>query len=69
MHIRGNSLFATSNCLIEINKLLVKLGVAQDRLLAKGYGEQHPVGDNATETGRAQNRRISMLVTQKRARP
>jgi outer membrane protein OmpA-like peptidoglycan-associated protein len=44
---------------------LVKLGVAQDRLLAKGYGEEHPVGDNATEAGRAQNRRISMLVTQK----
>jgi flagellar motor protein MotB len=35
------------------------------RLLAKGYGEEHPVGDNATEGGRAQNRRISMLVTQK----
>jgi OmpA-OmpF porin, OOP family len=44
---------------------LVKLGVAKNRLLAKGYGEQHPVGDNATEAGRAQNRRISMLVTQK----
>jgi OOP family OmpA-OmpF porin len=44
---------------------LVRLGVASDRLLAKGYGEQHPVGDNATEAGRAQNRRISMLVTQK----
>jgi OmpA-OmpF porin, OOP family len=44
---------------------LVKLGVAKDRLLAKGYGEQHPVGDNATEAGRTQNRRISMLVTQK----
>jgi OOP family OmpA-OmpF porin len=44
---------------------LVKLGIARDRLLARGYGEEHPVGDNATEAGRAQNRRISMLVTQK----
>jgi outer membrane protein OmpA-like peptidoglycan-associated protein len=44
---------------------LVKLGVATNRLVAKGYGEEHPVGDNATEAGRAQNRRISMLVTQK----
>jgi outer membrane protein OmpA-like peptidoglycan-associated protein len=44
---------------------LVKLGVAKNRLVAKGYGEEHPVGDNATESGRAQNRRISMLVTQK----
>jgi OmpA-OmpF porin, OOP family len=44
---------------------LVKLGVAPDRLVAKGYGEEHPVLDNSTEAGRAQNRRISMLVTQK----
>jgi OmpA-OmpF porin, OOP family len=44
---------------------LVKLGVARDRLVAKGYGEEHPLGDNSTEAGRAQNRRISMLVTQK----
>ena len=44
---------------------LVRLGVASDRLIARGYGEEHPVGDNATEAGRAQNRRISMLVTQK----
>ncbi|HXP10732.1 MAG TPA: OmpA family protein [Acidobacteriaceae bacterium] len=44
---------------------LEKLGIARDRLVAKGYGEEHPVGDNATEKGRAQNRRISMLVAQK----
>jgi OmpA-OmpF porin, OOP family len=44
---------------------LVKLGVAPDRLVAKGYGEEHPVGDNSTEAGRGQNRRISMLVTKK----
>jgi len=29
---------------------LVNLGVAGERLLAKGYGEEHPVGDNATES-------------------
>jgi len=44
---------------------LVRMGISQDRLDAKGYGEDHPVADNLTEEGRAQNRRISMLVTQK----
>ena len=34
-------------------------------MTTEGYGEEHPVGDNSTEAGRAQNRRISMLVTQK----
>jgi OmpA-OmpF porin, OOP family len=44
---------------------LVQLGVAQDRLSAQGYGEDHPVADNSTDAGRALNRRISLLVTQK----
>jgi len=44
---------------------LVAAGVDPSRLQSKGYGEEHPVGDNATEEGRAQNRRIAMLVTQK----
>jgi len=44
---------------------LVSMGVDGSRLAAEGYGEQHPVADNSTEAGRAMNRRISMLVTQK----
>jgi OmpA-OmpF porin, OOP family len=41
------------------------MGIATDRLVAKGYGQDHPVGDNSTAEGRALNRRISMLVTSK----
>jgi outer membrane protein OmpA-like peptidoglycan-associated protein len=44
---------------------LVKLGVAPDRMTAEGFGDQFPVGDNATEEGRAKNRRISLRVTEK----
>jgi outer membrane protein OmpA-like peptidoglycan-associated protein len=44
---------------------LVGLGIQPDRLEAEGYGETHPVADNSTDTGRAMNRRISMLVTEK----
>jgi OmpA-OmpF porin, OOP family len=44
---------------------LESMGIASDRLVAKGYGEDHPVGDNSTPDGRALNRRISMLVTSK----
>lgn len=44
---------------------LVKLGIAADRLEAEGYGDQHPVGDNSTEEGRAQNRRMALRVTEK----
>lgn len=44
---------------------LVQRGIAPARLEAKGYGEEHPVADNATEEGRQKNRRISLLVTAK----
>jgi OOP family OmpA-OmpF porin len=44
---------------------LVASGVDPSRLESKGYGDQYPVGDNNTEEGRAQNRRIALLVTQK----
>ena len=44
---------------------LVRLGVAPGRVAAEGYGQQHPVADNSTEEGRAQNRRIALQVTQR----
>jgi len=44
---------------------LVALGISPDRLTSEGYGAQHPVADNATEQGRAKNRRIALRVTEK----
>ena len=44
---------------------LTKLGVDKARLESEGYGIEHPVADNATEEGRAKNRRVSMRVTKK----
>lgn len=38
---------------------LIDRGVAPERLTAVGYGESQPVADNATEQGRALNRRIA----------
>lgn len=43
---------------------LQELGVAAGTLAAKGYGETRPVGDNATEAGKALNRRIDFSVAQ-----
>ena len=44
---------------------LVVLGVDPSHLDARGYGDDSPVADNATDAGRAQNRRIALRVTQK----
>ena len=37
---------------------IVALGIDGSRLASEGYGEKHPVADNATEEGRQRNRRI-----------
>lgn len=44
---------------------LVSRGIPAERLEAEGYGDEHPVADNATPEGRDQNRRIAIRVTKK----
>jgi OmpA-OmpF porin, OOP family len=47
-----------------VTEALIAAGIDPSRLESRGYGDQYPVGNNATEEGRAQNRRIALLVTQ-----
>jgi outer membrane protein OmpA-like peptidoglycan-associated protein len=42
---------------------LASLGVDRSRMSAQGYGESHPVADNATAEGRQRNRRVEISVT------
>jgi len=42
---------------------LISNGIKPDRLTAKGYGETKPVADNATEQGKAKNRRTELKIT------
>ncbi len=42
---------------------LLDLGVAADRVTARGAGPADPVADNATPEGRAQNRRVEVILT------
>jgi outer membrane protein OmpA-like peptidoglycan-associated protein len=41
---------------------LIRNGVPAERLSAIGRGESEPRADNSTDTGRAQNRRVEILV-------
>ncbi|WP_063796440.1 OmpA family protein [Chondromyces crocatus] len=51
-----------------VKKALVKRGVEETRLRAKGYGPDEPIGDNATEDGRQQNRRVQFKIVEKKAK-
>lgn len=47
----------------EVSSYLRTKGVSASRLVTKGYGETAPVADNGTDEGRAQNRRVTFLIT------
>ena len=49
-----------------IVKYLASKGVAPERLSAVGYGEYQPVAENDTEQGRAQNRRVTIMVAKRK---
>lgn len=42
--------------------VLVNAGVAADQVVSHGYGETKPLGDNASDEGRSQNRRIDLAL-------
>ena len=46
-----------------IRDLLASQGVAEDSLRTRGAGETAPIGDNGTDAGRAENRRIEFEFT------
>jgi len=45
-----------------VKRYLVEHGISPDRLVAKGYGETHPVAPNDTEENRQKNRRVEFKV-------
>ncbi len=45
-----------------VQRLATSDGIPATRLSAAGYGDTHPVASNATPAGRAQNRRVDMVI-------
>ncbi len=46
-----------------VRDYLVTRGIASDRITAQGFGLNSPVADNATPEGRANNRRVEIVVS------
>jgi OOP family OmpA-OmpF porin len=43
-----------------IHDFLTGSGITKNRLQSEGFGEERPVADNRTSSGRAQNRRVEL---------
>lgn len=52
-----------------VRLLIVRYGFPPQRLAAAGYAEYHPIATNDTAQGRAQNRRVDVVILSEHARP
>jgi OmpA-OmpF porin, OOP family len=46
-----------------VRNFLINNGIASERISAQGMGEDYPVATNATPSGRQQNRRVEVTIT------
>jgi chemotaxis protein MotB len=53
---------STARATAVVRYLQDKAGIAPDHLIAAGYGEYKPIAPNTTPEGRAQNRRIEIVL-------
>ncbi|THF60653.1 OmpA family protein [Pseudothauera rhizosphaerae] len=52
----------SENRAASVRSYLIQQGVEANRLIAVGYGLSRPIADNSTAAGRAQNRRVEILI-------
>ncbi|KTC85748.1 OmpA family protein [Legionella drozanskii] len=52
-----------------VARTLSSFGVNKKQLSVTGYGEQYPVADNGSEEGRAQNRRVNVIIAKDKTVP
>jgi len=45
-----------------VAQVLAGAGMLAGKLAVRGYGKDKPIADNASETGRAQNRRVALIA-------
>ena len=49
-----------------VRSFMIEQGVSGNRLKAVGFGFAHPMADNETEEGRAKNRRVDLVIQERK---
>lgn len=60
--IASNWELSTARATELVRLLILRYGFAPERLSAAGYAEYHPIASNQTPQGRAQNRRVDVVI-------
>jgi chemotaxis protein MotB len=60
--IASNWELSTARSTELVRLLIVRYRFSPDRLSAAGYAEYHPIASNSTPQGRAQNRRVDLVI-------
>jgi OOP family OmpA-OmpF porin len=58
----GVNIPLSGNRAAAVKDYLLRKGLKEERIEEKGFGSAKPVADNATETGRRQNRRVEIVL-------
>ena len=61
-HMTSNWELSTARSTELVRLLIVRYNFLPDRLSAAGYAEYHPIASNDTPQGRAQNRRVDLVI-------
>lgn len=48
---------------MNVSSVLIQNGVIRQRVIATGFGESRPIADNSSDSGRARNRRVEVMIS------
>lgn len=48
---------------LNVSSVLIQSGVIRERVIATGFGETRPIADNSSDSGRARNRRVEVMIS------
>src|SRR5437763_3201147 len=68
-HMASNWELSTARSTELIRLLITRYHVSPVRLSAAGYAQYHPIATNATAQGRAQNRRVDLVILPEHVTP